>query len=236
MMKDIWIKVRRDEFKFNILDGDICHTDAGWDFWTGDFPGVFEPATINWMREYLDKDHDFLDIGAWVGPTAVYATKLARHVYAFEPDKVAFTYLIMNLANNAQNATAYNEAIATVSEVQMYSRTYPGDSMSNMLGAGIPTDTVKGCSLEAAINMGNPSLIKMDVEGGEALILPANKELLRERKIPLILSFHNQFYTNPDDFSNIVDAISVYDKFYDVNGNSIGVSQIPPGFDVILCL
>ena len=236
-MEDTQITVQRDEFQFKIIDGNICHSDSGWDFWGGDFPAVFEPVTMNWIKQYCDKDHDFLDIGAWVGPTTLWGSKFARSVVSFEPDPIAFSYLYRNVhLNMLTNVFLEEAAIAIQPRVDMFSRTYPGDSMSNMLGAGEPLSSVYGVFLDAALGMGDFNLMKMDIEGGEAIVLPPNKELLGDKKIPLMLSFHGAFYRNSEDFSNIIDAISVYDRFYNVDGVQISINQIQPEFDVILCL
>jgi hypothetical protein len=41
---------------------------------------------------------------------------------------------------------------------------------------------------------GEPDLVKMDIEGGECIVMPAAGPLLRELQIPLVLSCHAEWY------------------------------------------
>ncbi len=62
-------------------------------FWRRATSGQWEPETLAVLRDHLDRDHDYLDIGAWIGPTVLYGARKARHVWCFEPDPVAFRHL-----------------------------------------------------------------------------------------------------------------------------------------------
>lgn len=41
-----------------------------------------------------------IDFGAWIGPTAIFASTYARKVFALEPDPSAFMHLYHNIAMN----------------------------------------------------------------------------------------------------------------------------------------
>jgi len=235
-MKTFW--THRDEHSFNIVDSPVCHTEDGWDFWALDFPSVFEPFTMKWIRDFCDPWHDFLDIGAWVGPTTLFASRFAREVDAVEPDPTAFELLQQNVELNCDNVCLFNGAISTTKGmINMYSRINPGDSMTNITGDGTLLGEVRTYTLdEFLVSHGRYSLMKIDIEGAESSILPANKDLLGEFKVPLILSFHGTFYKDRDSISNIKDAISVYDHFYNEDGVAVDLNSISPNFDTLLCL
>ena len=62
-------------------------------WWTWELSaGVWEPGVIRHLANALREDDVFLDIGAYVGPYALLASRLVGpggKVYAFEPDPVA---------------------------------------------------------------------------------------------------------------------------------------------------
>lgn len=63
--------------------------------------GAWEPHTFVLLDQHLRADKVFVDIGAWVGPLALYAcTKPDVRVVALEPDTVALARLRRNLALN----------------------------------------------------------------------------------------------------------------------------------------
>lgn len=234
-MYDKVITVQCGEHFFNVLDGDPTHADDGWDFWGHDFGNIFEPQTIAWIKEFTDHDRDMLDIGAWVGPTALIGSKYYRSVYAYEPDPIAFRYLDTNCRMNEQkNIGVYPYAIATTNEVSLYNVGAAGNSMSNMMGHGDLAGTIKATTLDDAMNGHDVAFIKMDIEGGEALVLPASKDLLGSYKPALALSLHYQFYRSDEEFEAIRDALSVYDNF-NVAGHKIELKDLPRSFDVVLC-
>ena len=46
--------------------------------------------TLNWdIIKLLDKNKNFIDIGAWVGTTCLYGSLLSNHVYTIEADPIA---------------------------------------------------------------------------------------------------------------------------------------------------
>jgi FkbM family methyltransferase len=231
------ITLTKDGFEFTVSDSAISKPPVnGWDFWRDYFPEVFEPFTISFIRGNLDNTKSFLDIGAWLGPMSIYAGKIAKSVVAYEPDQAAFKDLQMNFQLNQTPGQPKNMAItADGNSINLYSRTYEGDSMSNIVGDGQLIGVVQGISLEEAIAEDDFGLIKMDIEGAEATVLPANKELLGDFKIPLVLSFHGPFYKEADSFNRIIDTLSVYSSFYDEEYNQIDLSQVRNGFGTILC-
>ena len=69
-------------------------------FWRKASAGDWEPATFAVLDAHLRPDRDYIDIGAWIGPTVLYAARKARHVWCFEPDPTAFRALSWNLELN----------------------------------------------------------------------------------------------------------------------------------------
>ena len=63
---------------------------------------VWEADTLAMIRHVLTRKPNsvYLDFGAWVGPTAIFASSYAKHVYAMEPDPGAFNELYYNVHMN----------------------------------------------------------------------------------------------------------------------------------------
>lgn len=235
------ISVKRDEFHFSVMDGPICHTEDGWDFWKGDFPSVFEPFTMNWIRTLGDRTKDFLDIGAWVGPTTLFGSMFYRGVYSFEPDPVAFKYLSLNKElNRLDNIELFPEAVSVnAAPIPIYARGEHGNSMSNSLHESAFFHVANARGLSSILNWSktNFALIKIDIEGAESLIIPAAEEVLVEKKIPLIISFHLPMYREADAFDKIVSTLTkAYSAFFNEEGERLPSLSLSHPYGTILCL
>jgi FkbM family methyltransferase len=64
------------------------------------FLGRGEPETIEWIRRYIKPGEVLWDIGANVGPFALYAAKREAKVFAFEPHAYTFAVLMRNVQIN----------------------------------------------------------------------------------------------------------------------------------------
>ena len=69
-------------------------------FWERVAGGRWEPGTLAAIDRLVDRRTTFLDLGAWVGPTTLYAAAVARRVIAVEADPAALDQLQRNLAVN----------------------------------------------------------------------------------------------------------------------------------------
>jgi tRNA G37 N-methylase Trm5 len=70
------------------------------EFWTIVNEGRWERETFHIMDRFLKPDWRFVDIGAWIGPTALYAARKCETVDAYECDPVALRELRNNLRLN----------------------------------------------------------------------------------------------------------------------------------------
>jgi FkbM family methyltransferase len=180
----------------------ICVTHGPNDsFWQLVSDGAWEPDTFAVFRRFIDREHSYVDIGSWVGPTLLYGSKLAKHAYGVEPDPIAFKELKQNLALNAglsENVNIFNLCIAEASgEVRFGNRAEGGDSTSSLLfSSGKTTWTVKATSFCEFVNQNrihDCNFIKMDIEGGEFRVLPSMISYLREHRPTFFLSLHPCF-------------------------------------------
>ncbi len=191
--------------------------------WDNVTNGSWEPETFAIFDRYLNKEHSYLDLGAWIGPTVLYGAQLAKSVLALEPDPVAYSELTDNLLlNKANNVLPIPFGIGPESGIMDFgARKEYGDSMSSFFA---PNDRMKikvmsladlaNTTTTAAMVQGC-NFIKMDIEGGEAVVLPAAKEMLAKLKPTLYLSLHQPWF--PDlvaGMAGILDTLSIYKHIY----------------------
>jgi FkbM family methyltransferase len=180
-------------------------------FWDSVFPNQWEDFIFHVMDHYLQPDKNYLDIGAWIGPTALYAANKAKHTFSIDPDHVAFSELQKNIQLNpsiTHKITAINQALSYKSgTMKLYKRTQFGDSSSSLIRT-LSDDfyEVTACTLKELLEeyqIRNLSLIKMDIEGGEYMVIPSMREYLERYKPPLHLSLHPTFLKSNLESSNL---------------------------------
>jgi FkbM family methyltransferase len=166
-------------------------------FWDRVEAGRWEPGTLAALDRLIDNTTTLVDLGAWVGPTALYAAGVARRVIAVEADPAALAQLHRNLAANpdlAQRVEVVPRAIhPEAGEVRLGARRKPGDSMSSVLLAGAAETwtaaTVTPENLARRAAEAQRLVIKIDIEGAEYGLLPHLRPLL-DRAAAVLVSFH----------------------------------------------
>ncbi|MBJ8072621.1 hypothetical protein BWGOE3_22330 [Bacillus mycoides] len=205
----------------------------------------WEESTFNILDRFLNEHNSYLDIGAWVGPTVLYGANLAKHVYAVEPDPVAFEELNENLTLNTQISSKVTPINAALSEktgtANLYIRSAYGDSTPSL----IPTISDNSCTVDCTTvhelihkhNIKDLNFIKIDVEGSEYSLIPSMKEFLELEKTTLYLSLHppflrenlNRQYTCENEFKynydkinkNLIESLRMYRYIYDAHGKLV---------------
>lgn len=175
-----------------------------FDWWRKVQDSSWEPNTYKIFDSLVSSDCIYLDIGAWIGPTVLYAAQLAKRAYAFEPDPIAYRELEANVAANkdadwVSRLTIYDKAVAATSgTLKLGSRSRCGDSMSSVLFSGENANwESEAITLEQLIEaekLQNEKLfIKVDIEGGEYELIPSLKRSLSRYDVDLYLSIHPRF-------------------------------------------
>lgn len=194
-------------------------------FWAQLQVGVWEPETFKIFDIFLDKNHSYIDLGAWIGPTVLYGCQNAKFCYAVEPDPIAFKYLKNNIDLNYQlhpRIKLSNKCITNFSGITHLTPKSKegGDSMSSVVfEKSTESWKVNGITfhqfiLENSINDCN--FVKMDIEGGEFIVLPTMEKFLDKEKPTIHLSLHAPLIKNPrDSLKKIHEIISKYNFVYD---------------------
>jgi FkbM family methyltransferase len=165
----------------------------------------WEPDTALFIRNYCDSRTIFLDIGASNGIFTLYASLVAKKVYAFEPLKSMFIIATKNIALNPRlNGTISLSPMAVSNETRIIQAGQP--IQSSILSSITHTDfneliyPLHVKSLITVIQEIDPLeneglVIKMDIEGAEFKILQDPKviECLVDSKAVLLVAFHPGF-------------------------------------------
>jgi FkbM family methyltransferase len=206
-------------------------------FWRKVSRGRWKPDTYEVLSKFLNRNSVYYDIGAWIGPTVIFAANRCKRVVCFEPDPVAFQYLLWNInLNELHNVLPINAALAdrnALMRMASFDKRL-GDSMTSLL---------KTCSTEGATdvmaltwkewigicNGEPPDFLKIDIEGGEFALLPTLKEYLSAHKPIVYLSTHAPFLTAKErigQMAKIIEAMEGYDLCLREDLEPVAVSDL----------
>jgi FkbM family methyltransferase len=233
---EAWSRVR-GWYPVNI-DGSLYHCDPDHiSFWSKISKGCWEPETFAALKRLLVADSSYCDIGAWIGPTVLYAAKICKNVYCIEPDRVAFMYLLQNIKlNHLENVLPFHLALSGEKDAicRMASpRGRRGDSMTSMLRAdGVSGVEVLCLRWQTWLDLaGKPKIgcIKMDIEGAEFALLPEMKDYLAAHKPGLFVSLHPHLLPKDEralGMSRVVEVLQLYDNCYDNYGKRVKILSL----------
>jgi len=183
-------------------------------FWVNRFPnirfwqdlqsGKWEYSTIRTIDQFVDITDTVLDIGCSFGPLTLYLACKSSKVLAFDPDPIMFRQLLRNIELNPSlkhKIIPRNYAINTADQkIALFARKQYGMSSSSILDRvqdNIHSHYTEGYTLKSILaieNIQNVDFIKMDIEGGEFLVLPHLENSLNELNLPkLFISFHSNY-------------------------------------------
>ncbi|UCF13016.1 MAG: FkbM family methyltransferase [Thermoplasmatales archaeon] len=195
----------------------------------------WERNTYKIIDKFVDPNYSYIDIGAFIGATVLYGAPITKKVYAIEPDPIAFKELNKNVSLNPMfegKIELHEKCINSCSgKVKFGNIAKGGDSGSSLLFADSKTSwIVDGITFDEFINeneIKDCNFIKMDIEGGEAIVLPSMKNYLKRNKPVLYLSAHPPFFKNPeDDTRKIIDVLKIYRNIYSGKGEKIELNDL----------
>lgn len=155
--------------------------------------GVYELAVTTLLTSYLRPADTFVDVGANLGYYTVLggdAVGSAGRVVAFEPSKRIRSRLERNVAlNGLSQVQVRGEAVA---DRDGTAKLVESDDKNNdglgYLDATSDTGTMVPCvRLDDSFEDTPPALIKVDVEGGEAVVFAGAERLLAREDAPAII-------------------------------------------------
>jgi FkbM family methyltransferase len=197
--------------RFNVADS----ATAFGSFWTRVASGAWESETFGLIERLSKPGAPFVDIGAWIGPTTLFAAARGSTVHAYECDPVALEHLRRNIAMNPDLVPRITVSEVAVGEadgrMQLWSAE-PGNSETSVFprherdgevlqcGTSIDVDVVDALELFSRQGYASDAgaFIKIDVEGAEFRIIPRLAPLIARSAAVWYVSFH-ELNINPTD-------------------------------------
>ena len=196
-----------------------------------------------------NKESIYIDIGAWIGPTVLYAANIYKKVIAIEPDPIAIERLEQNLSvNNFNNISLIKKGLADKTGKCKFGSQGCGfgNSESTILVSNdkysswggrhskekreeniIEIETIVIEELLESLNISplQISLIKMDIEGGELILIPYLQDFLKKYKPVFYISLHPCFL-KPEHIEQIINILfDIYDNCYYFSSNGIKIKK-----------
>lgn len=190
------------------------------EFWDAVAYGKWERFTFDCIDEFVKPDTSFVDIGAWNGVLSMYAGKLGAHVYAAEPDAIAMQHFIKLREVNDANIKAWPIAISDKYEKATFYSSILGNSESSLVDRKGVKESYKVDTVpfeDFVKDIPNISLIKIDTEGGEVMILPHARSWIEANNPPLHISFHPAWIKDLDGF---IASVSYLFDIYTVHSDA----------------
>ena len=156
--------------------------------------GLYDRRELALVRERL-RGGDFVDVGAQIGLYTVTAARAtAGRVLAFEPNPLARAQLAENVRlNGCTNVAVVPKAVGgSPGRALLHVPATPDPSFSSLAGGrfaeGEPID-VEVTTVDAEVEaLGlRPSVVKIDVEGGELAVVEGMERTLREHRPALLV-------------------------------------------------
>lgn len=178
--------------------------------------GNWEEKTFAFIKENANPESVYIDLGAWIGTTCLFASRLYGKCFAVEPNLQSFESLHENCALNGNtNLTISNIAIMDYNGDGYFVSDNIGNPITTVEKLGEEKDMIRCLRLSSFLTehkIQRVDFIKMDVEGAEYKILPDIKDLIRDLNYPAIhLSLHPCLVTDRKICTDIaVDFLSSY--------------------------
>ena len=149
---------------------------------------VFMEQTYHWLVQDLRPDTVAIDIGAFIGETAIYLAMQERisKVYSYElmPDNYTTAKANIDGSPFRDKIVLFNKAVGE-KEGTVYAPKGGGDTITSISKSGIPVPAV---GLDTALDNLRNVIIKCDAEGAEEQIFNPNVNLAQVYRI--MLEYH----------------------------------------------
>ena len=212
---------RRDEA---ILKREPAPTPMGFKFVGGEQmeKGLFEPEETALIKRLLGGTEKFVNIGANVGYYACLALQMEREVIAFEPMEANVRSLLKNVKANGWESSieVYPVALsAGVGIIEIFGSGTGASLVPGWAGVSEKHFTLVPCStLDRVLGdrlMGERTLILVDIEGAENMMLDGATGVLDRKPAPLWIVEISVLEHMPQGVPINPNLTKTFSKFWD---------------------
>jgi FkbM family methyltransferase len=173
---------------------------------------IWEQYIHNFMKLNLLLNSTFIDVGSNYGYHSLFASKICKNVFSFEPQRVLYELQLKNITdNNIKNITLMHLGIGdndTIIELEPINYLEYGN-VGN-LSVGVGGELVNFKKLDS-LSFENVGLIKIDVQGYEKHVLNGMLELVKRERPFIIIeieSVHiNKFGYNTSELVDLIRSL-----------------------------
>lgn len=156
--------------------------------------GIYEKDVVDDIFTELSQEKTLVDIGANIGQHSLILSHYCKHIYAFEPIPSVFNQFNESIKkNNFKNITPFNLGISDKKESKSFNfvKNHAGTSSFVQRNQNDVTETieVKTDTLNNVLPNIKIDVIKIDVEGYEAIVILGNKDFIIKNKPIVFLEF-----------------------------------------------
>lgn len=197
-------------------------------FWD-QFANGWELETLEVLRRYLKPDQNYVDIGAWIGPTILYAHAVGcRRIFAVEANPPSFGQLVRNVSLNPELQKSVHVSNCCISDCrgEITFGSEEATSAASIKGGvfRVPAFTLR--DYLSLYSISNVSLLKIDIEGSEHRLLGDVEFLAKEFHCPIFLSLHPQFYTDRSELWDFMMEVQQHYSAFDAHEMPVSFDQL----------
>ena len=176
-------------------------------FWDQYDESGWEPNTYSTLKKYLNEETKFVDIGAWVGLTSMWANTLGvKQVYAIEANPKSYELLLRTINNNTNLLSTVELTNVCITdkdeEFVRFGRDLSSASRLDITGEyQVKTSRLKTYIDQRALK--ENLFIKVDIEGAELLILQDLHEILCGRN-KAFMALHPTFWSDKQSGHDLI--------------------------------
>jgi FkbM family methyltransferase len=200
-------------------------------FW-GQFGSGWELDTFRVFQRYVRSDRPYVDVGAWVGPTLLYAAALgAPSIVAVEANPRTAEHLARTVNYNPallQTVKIINRCVHKEAGTFNFGNADGSESTSSassLIGHGFQVQSILLWDLLESTDTLNASLLKIDIEGAEVFIGSDLLRLSGQRDLAIHLSLHPPFWGCIGSSTELLEALGCY-WLYWPNGEKTDLSEV----------
>ena len=201
------------------------------------FDGYYERPLIDWLKTNLQESDVLWDIGANIGAVTLVAARQCRRVVAFEPDRRALDLLTRHVdANGITNVTIVPGALAdSTGTAVLHSgpahnlgmSTLTPDTPDRDRPASPATAVIPTLRADDFVRDRpelRPTILKLDVEGAEALVLSGAAELLLSETLRAVV-FEDRVTHGRPASRGIIDCLAPWFQIDELGASAHGVGD-----------
>lgn len=159
--------------------------------------GIYEKDIVDDIYNELDNTKTMLDIGSNIGQHSLILSSYCKKIYAFEPIPKVYEQFRSSIAkNNIKNIETFNIGISNKKETKEFNFIEDHAGASSFIDRSndhthkiiVKTDTLYNILRDTSFDV-----MKIDVEGYEAVVILGNKEIILKNRPVIFVEYDRKW-------------------------------------------